>query len=253
MNEGVAAVLAAVIAVAGVGLGLFGARWQYRAALEQANAAVRAANAQAQAAIEAVKAQGRDQNTQWRRTLRRDVWVSFIAALDALEDAAREVTDLAVRDDFQGAVEAMSAVRQRWDELHRPIGSIELEGPEVIFDKALSVRSVYQSAMTDTDRDMKERAALQRLEELQDAGNTNADRFFELVSQLSGSAPSTAADRRIRAQIRALDIDIPRPEIHRALNFAARRAPANIFSPWGRAERQRRAFVAAAREHLDGE
>ncbi|GAA3025785.1 hypothetical protein GCM10010448_04560 [Streptomyces glomeratus] len=102
MDQGVAAVLAALIAVAGVALGLFGARWQARSMQEQANAA-----------IEAVRAQGRDQNAQWRRTVRRDVWVEYLGAVDEFRLSAGVVAEHLADEDLPEAELALEETRSR--------------------------------------------------------------------------------------------------------------------------------------------
>ncbi|NGO79187.1 hypothetical protein G6045_26560 [Streptomyces sp. YC504] len=251
MNEGVAAILAALIAVGGVGLGLVGARWQYRGALEQANAAVKAAQEQAQAAIEAVKAQGRDQNAQWRRTVRRDVWIDFIAVVAALQNEIDEVDGFLMRQDYQAAIDAYSVVNQRWLELHRPIGAIELEGPEEIIERALRVRNAYNTAKSQMHIDANGQLLLLRVRAAADGGDASALRFFEAAESIAGSE-SQEERHRVRLEVLRNGIDGFSPQdVFSAFNLAASQARWDGDMMY--AIEEMREFVAAARRHLDGE
>lgn len=130
MDQGAAAVLAALIAVAGVALGLFGARWQARGMQEQANAA-----------IEAVRAQGRDQNAQWRRTVRRDVWVEYLGAVDEFRISAGVVAEHLADEDLPEADLALEETRSRSVGAKTLIARSSSKGPSKSSQRATPYRA----------------------------------------------------------------------------------------------------------------
>ncbi|MFI6938849.1 hypothetical protein ACIBI4_06225 [Streptomyces sp. NPDC050418] len=260
MNEGVAAIVAAFIAVSGVGLGLVGARWQYRGALQQAyaardaaqdqaNGAVRAAQEQAQAAIEAVRAQGRDQNQQWRRTIRRDVWIGFLAATDALNVAIEEVRVFSSAEAHEAALDRFGATGVKWGELRKRIGEVELEGPEMMIESARTVESALIQLSTRVDIGMRASEGESRLRHAAQEGVPAAIQFFRLVEEVPpgfklGDEPEF--ERRIR------ELDLP-SIIDRIAVFGWLIDREDYYNAWQSVQDARRAFVDAARQHLDGE
>ncbi|MEW2191157.1 hypothetical protein [Streptomyces microflavus] len=258
MDQGVAAILAALIAVAGVALGLFGARWLARSMREQANAA-----------IEAVRAQGRDQNAQWRRTVRRDVWVEYLGTVDEfrlsagvvaghLADEELPEADLALEDTLSRSVSATDAYRK-----------IELEGPEEIVSKgyalqgsivntifeleqaltaARSMRVLQEAGEREqqeapSDRDQPIAAILSSLHELQamdsqDAGRTEHGQQLGLQIITLGLLSATDAGALLFTYSQQL-----------SLSEALERFP---HGRWLRFHEVRTDFVQAARSHLDG-
>ena len=258
MDQGVAAILAALIAVTGVALGLFGARWQARSMREQANAA-----------IEAVRAQGRDQNTQWRRTVRRDVWVEYLGAVDEFRLSAEVVTghladeelpeaELALEDTYARSVRATDAYRK-----------IELEGPEEIVSKGYALQGSIVNTIFELEQTL---IATRSMRALQEAGER------EQLEALSDHDQPIAAILSSLCELQAMDSQDPGRTEHGqqvgrqivALGLlSASDAGALLFAysqqlslsealerfphgRWLRFHEVRTDFVQAARSHLDG-
>ncbi|MFC4518258.1 hypothetical protein [Streptomyces ehimensis] len=253
MNEGVAAVLAALIAVAGVGLGLFGARWQARAAQQQAIAA-----------IEAVRAQGREQNNQWRRTLRRDVWVDFLGAVDSFIESVNAIASHQLEHDYACAQAELEGVtRQRIREVHDAFRKIELEGPEEIIDKAAQLRMAVRNTLAQLDLDVPARRGRQRLEEaaLQEEGPAPATRALEALQRLEEEAsrgePSVEDAYATLQAVRDTSL-LSDDEATATVMYSSRRRPEVDLERlitrghWPDVVEARAAFVIAARAHLDG-
>ncbi|MFI6938848.1 hypothetical protein ACIBI4_06220 [Streptomyces sp. NPDC050418] len=246
MNEGVAAILAALIAFGGVGLGLRGARWQYRGALEQANAAREAAQETAQAAIEAVKAQGRDQNQQWRRTVRREVWAQFLATLAKVDQAGDAMAKSGLVEDYERAAESLADAQRHLADLRNQIGVIELEGPAEISELAADVVRAYGGAINDKKVTIRGQQMFGFIEQLAHDGNAHASRLVELLNGPGQVPPNSWAEmRRVIVQIG--------PEFHTIDVRYIERFHTERVTLWEGGGAGRDRFVDAAREHLDGE
>ncbi|WP_055697374.1 hypothetical protein [Streptomyces silaceus] len=280
MDEGAAAVLAALIAVAGVALGLFGARWQARGMQEQANAA-----------IEAVRAQGRDQNAHWRRTVRRDVWVGYLGAVDEFRRSAGVVADHLVEGDLTGAESALDAALSRSAEAADAYRRIELEGPEEIVSKGYALQGAIATTAIELDQELAAARSMSVLEEARERerGDSPSDpdpdpdhdrdrdrdrhqdqdpaqdrpiaailsSLSELQAMDSGDPDRTAHGQRVGVRIiesgllsaedtGALVLTCGR---RLSLNEALERFP---HGRWLRFHEVRTDFVEAARSHLDG-
>ncbi|MFJ8768259.1 hypothetical protein [Streptomyces clavifer] len=154
MDQGVAAILAALIAVAGVALGLFGARWQARSMREQANAA-----------IEAVRAQGRDQNAQWRRTVRRDAWVEYLSAVDELRLSAGVVAGHLADEELPEADLALEGTHSRSVNAADAYRKIELEGPEEIVSKGYALQGSMVNTIFELEQALTAARSMRVLQE----------------------------------------------------------------------------------------
>jgi hypothetical protein len=258
MDQGVAAVLAALIAVAGVALGLFGARWQARGMQEQANAA-----------IEAVRAQGRDQNAQWRRTVRRDVWAEYLGAVDEFRRSAGVVAEHLADEDMPEAEMALEATYPRSASAADAYRKIELEGPEQIVSKGYALQSAIvntifelEQALTaarsmgvleeaggreerevPSDQDRPIAAILSSLRELQamdsrDPGRTEYGQQIGLQIIATGLLSASDAGALVFTYSQQL-----------SLGEALERFP---HGRWLHFHEVRTDFVQAARSHLDG-
>ncbi|MCF3122557.1 hypothetical protein IPZ68_23040 [Streptomyces arenae] len=276
MDEGAAAVLAALIAVAGVALGLFGARWQARGMQEQANAA-----------IEAVRAQGRDQNAHWRRTVRRDVWVGYLGAVDEFRRSAGVVADHLVEGDLPGAESALDAALSRSAEAADAYRRIELEGPEEIVSKGYALQGAIATTAIELDQELAAARSMSVLEEARERERRDAppgpdpdpdpyqdrdrdrdptqDRpiaailssLSELQAMDSGDPDRTAHGQRVG--VRIIESGLLSAEDTGALVLTCgRRLSLNEalecfpHGRWLRFHEVRTDFVEAARSHLDG-
>jgi hypothetical protein len=258
VDQGVAAVLAALIAVAGVALGLFGARWQARGMQEQANAA-----------IEAVRAQGRDQNAQWRRTVRRDVWVEYLGAVDEFRLSAGVVAEHLADEDLPEAELALEETSSRYACATDAYRKIELEGPEEIVSKGYAL----QGSMVNTIFELEQAlTAARSMRVLQEAGEreqrevpSDQDRpiaailssLRELQAMDSQNPDRTEYGQQLGLQIIALGL-ISASDAgallftysqQLSLSEALERFP---HGRWLRFHEVRTDFVQAARSHLDG-
>ncbi|MFE4664573.1 hypothetical protein ACFRI7_11595 [Streptomyces sp. NPDC056716] len=258
MDQGVAAVLAALIAVAGVVLGLFGARWQARSTQEQATAA-----------IEAIRAQGRDQNAQWRRTVRRDVWVEYLGAVDEFRLSAGVVAEHLADENLPEAELALEATYPRSVGASDVYRKIELEGPEHIVSKGCALQGAIFNTILELEQALTASRSMGVLEE---AG------AHELREVLSDQERPIEAILRSLRELRAKDSHDPgRTEYGQQLGrqiitlglLSAFDIGALLFTfgqqlslsealkcfPHGRwlhFHEVRTDFVQAARSHLDG-
>lgn len=184
MDQGVAAVLAALIAVAGVAFGLFGARWQARSMQEQANAA-----------IEAVRAQGRDQNAQWRRTVRRDVWVEYLGAVDEFRLSAGVVAKHLADEDLPEAELALEATYSRSAGAADAYRKIELEGPEQIVSKGYALQGTIVNTIFELEQAL---TAVRSMGVLEEAGEREvpSDQDRPIAAILSSLRELRAMDSR---------------------------------------------------------
>ncbi|MBC2901033.1 hypothetical protein [Streptomyces cupreus] len=258
MDEGAAAVLAALIAVAGVALGLFGARWQARGMQEQANAA-----------IEAVKAQGRDQNAQWRRTVRRDVWVEYLGAVDEFRLAAGEVAGHLADEDLPEAELGLEAAHSRSVGATDAYRKIELEGPEQIVSKGYALQGVMVQTIFELEQALTAARAMGVLEQAgqREQREVPSDQHRPIAAVLSSlrelrgmesdDPGRTEYGQRLGLQILALDLlsasdttALVFTYAHQlSLSEAVERYP---HGRWQRFHEVRTDFVQAARSHLDG-
>ncbi|MFD9485913.1 hypothetical protein ACFWBX_18380 [Streptomyces sp. NPDC059991] len=135
--EGVGALSAAAVALIGIPASVLIGRWQLRATLRTAEATSEAGLAQAasayRAALDAVRAEANAAHLQWRRSIQREAYASFLLA-------ANRVRDLGERFAMENT-EALSAesIRSGKSSLEDTLAAlkeaqtiIELEGPDSV-------------------------------------------------------------------------------------------------------------------------
>lgn len=258
MDQGVAAVLAALIAVAGVALGLFGARWQARSMQEQANAA-----------IEAVRAQGRDQNAQWRRTVRRDVWIGYLSVVDKFRITAGVVAEHLADEDLPQAELALDEACSRAADATDAYRKIELEGPEQIVSKGYALQGAIVNTIFELEQAFTAAQSIRVLQEAgereQRGGSDEQDRpvtailssLRELQAMDSHGPGRTEYEQQLGLRMIALGL-LPASDAgallftysqQLSLSEALDRFP---HGRWLRFHEVRTDFVQAARSHLDG-
>ncbi|MGW0137513.1 hypothetical protein [Streptomyces calvus] len=258
MDQGVAAVLAALIAVAGVALGLFGARWQTRGMQEQANAA-----------IEAARAQGRDQNAQWRRTVRRDVWVEYLGAVDKFRLSAGAVAEQIADEDLPEAELALEETNSHYARTTDAYRKIELEGPEDIVSKGYALQGSMVNTIFEPEQAL---IAARSMRVLKEAGEREerevpssqhrpiADiltSLHELMAMDSQNPDRTEYGLQLGCQIISLGLLSASDAGALILTYSQRLSLSEALERfphgrWLRFHEVRTNFVHAARSHLDG-
>ncbi|WP_406067727.1 hypothetical protein OG372_04100 [Streptomyces sp. NBC_01020] len=258
MDQGVAAVLAALVAVAGVALGLFGARWQARSMQEQANAA-----------IEAVRAQGRDQNAQWRRIGRRDVWVEYLGAVDEFRTSAEVVAGYLADEDLPEAESALEESRFRSVGAADAYRKIELEGPEQIVSKGYALQGSIVSTIFELEQALTAARSMRTLQEAAEREQrevpSDQDRpiaailssLSELHAMGSHDPGRTEYGQQLGLRITTLGLLSASDAGALLFTYSQQLALSEVLERfphgrWLRFHEVRADFVQAARSHLDG-
>lgn len=130
-----AAVIGGACTLTGVAAGAVGAfaaaRSQVAAARTQADAMLEQAKATYRAALDQARLERRSAHEQWQRSLRREAYAAFIAALVEVERRVAQA-ELLADDDALTSGALGSAIRA----LDGAQAGLELEGPDVLTEKA---------------------------------------------------------------------------------------------------------------------
>ncbi|MFE0219690.1 hypothetical protein ACFW0U_02220 [Streptomyces albidoflavus] len=200
MDQGVAAVAAAGIALGGVGLGLLGARWQSRGALRQAEATVQAALKQSEATVAAVIAQAKHENNQWRRGHRRGVWLEFVEIVDNFGWQVSQCRMAAFHRDAARHQEGVAEMRRLCIAAEKKLHQVEFESPSHISATTRRLINEMDAIRFSEDQSIRRisaRSALRAIDE--SAGpvvHAAATECLEILSQRQVSE----ADLRVLAQ-----------------------------------------------------
>ncbi|MFZ3596902.1 hypothetical protein [Streptomyces sp. BH104] len=144
--QGLGALAAASVALLSVPATLLVGRWQTKAALQTAQAAMRQADATYRAALDAVHAQGINEREQWRRGIRRDAYAALLQAVQNYKEHAGSVLSQGATDAHQ-APEAIAASKPlAADMTHRNL-VVRLEGPDEVANAAQVVVDAAEHLM----------------------------------------------------------------------------------------------------------
>ncbi len=224
---------------------------------------------QANAAIEAVRAQGRDQNAQWRRTVRRDVWVEYLGAVDEFRLTAGVVAGHLADENLPEAERELEVAHSRYVDATDAYRKIELEGPEQLVTKGYALQGAIVWTIFELEQALTAVRAMGVLEgagqfeqrEVPSDENRPIAAVLRSLRELRGmdsdDPGSTEYGQRLSLQIHALDLlaasdttALVYTYAHQlSLSEAVERFP---HGRWRRFHEVRTDFVQAARSHLDG-
>ncbi|MFD9629793.1 hypothetical protein [Streptomyces violascens] len=254
MDQGIAAVLAAVIALFGVAVGLIGAHWQARGARAQAEATISAALKQADSALETVRIQAKQQNDQWRRTVSREAWVTFLRSLDDFLDLAdsAQMTEFGQHSNSDGICHALE---ESFKVAKRRFNETELESPGEIASTARELISCIHSINLSAATQVSFRGGMEGLfEALQSTSEpirNTASRVSDAIERLTQGVAPEALSMEVFNQLGSIPTVAPLQRVAltnpRKYNdlLASHHATRQDFLD------KRSEFVRIAREHLE--
>lgn len=269
MDQGVAAALAALIAIVGVGVGLIGAHWQSRGALRHVDATVQAALKQADAAVEAVRAQAKEQNAHWRRTTQREAWVGFLRIVDSCQVAQRELFEAQAFRQHSQELAALQSLRESFDEARRSYYQMEIESPDEVVQIAGDLLAALQDLYSATSHSVHHASGLRMLHSMREselAGPSHDGHAcsvlstLQAISALSGEPLTADLNSRLRSELTAVtslsnDERVALSSHHVRIRAGSRDVDGLTTiqnDPYMRIRRLRDSFVWTARLLLDG-
>ncbi|TLS42672.1 hypothetical protein FE633_29815 [Streptomyces montanus] len=144
--QGVGALAAAGVALLSVPATLLVGRWQTRAALQTAQAAMRQADATYRAALDSVRAQGLNEHEQWRRGIRRDAYAALLQAVLNYKEQASNVFSQGATDPHQ-APDAIAASKPLAADMTHKNLVVRLEGPDEVSNAGQALVDAVEGLM----------------------------------------------------------------------------------------------------------
>ncbi|MFJ4032996.1 hypothetical protein [Streptomyces griseoluteus] len=209
--QGVGALAAAGVALLSVPATLLVGRWQTKAALQTAQAAMRQADATYRAALDSVRAQGLNEHSQWRRGIRRDAYAGLLQAVLNYKEHAGSVLSQGATDAHQAPDVITASMPLAAEMRHRHL-VVRLEGPDQVSNAAQVVvdaaeglmqvcRTFANSTLTRTLLDECRASHPQEVERISHLGATFRVRnYWHLI----GSPDMPAEAEEILSELRSL-------------------------------------------------
>ncbi|MFJ6945541.1 hypothetical protein ACISU4_13010 [Streptomyces wuyuanensis] len=215
--QGVGSLAAAGVALFSVPATLLVGRWQTKAALQAAHAAMRQADATHRAALDSVRAQGLNEYEQWRRGIRRDAYAALLQAVLNYNEQASSVFSQGATDAHQ-APDAIAASKPLAADMTLKNMVVRLEGPDEVSNAAQALvdaaeglmqvcRSWANSALARTLLDERRASHPQEVERIAHLGATFRVRnYWHLIG--NPGMPNEAAEilSELRSLLRAIDL-----------------------------------------------
>ncbi|MFB6556167.1 hypothetical protein [Streptomyces sp. NPDC056405] len=129
--QGVGAVGGAGVAAAGVIGAVLVGRWNLKAVNKTADAGMAQADASYRAALDAVQTQGENERLQWKRTVQRETYATFLNSLMTLTEHATELMRVDILD-WAGFQQQATTHRPLEAEVRHKLLLVKLEGPEAV-------------------------------------------------------------------------------------------------------------------------
>lgn len=266
MDQGIAAVLAALIAIVGVGIGLIGSHWQSRGAFRQADATVQAALRQADAAVEAVRAQAKEQNIHWRRTTQREAWVGFLRIVDSCQVAHHEIFEAQAFRQYDQELAALGRLGESFDAARRSYYQIEIESPDEVVKIVGDLLTALRELHSETKHSVYHASGMRILYSMRESelSASSDDRpahrvlnALREIAALNGEPLTQGLNSRLHSELAAVtslanDERVALSDHHMRVRRDVNGLSFILNDPYMRIRQLRDAFVWTARLLLDG-